>query len=236
MKAFGISEKGKYRQENQDSILIEHCNDSGLMIVADGVGGAQAGAEVSRYITERYHGWWASQMRILREKGFPELFEEIKLLAEEINESICNTYGTGKSASTLALLFIHRSIYGCLSVGDSRVYKCSFLKAECITRDDIWENLPGKRPYGNHKGKLVSAVGGYRQLEYSCMTDKCKKGMVFLLCSDGIYRFAEPGILSAAMRRACFSPAYGKKYLDEIVGNALLHDTKDNYSAIMVKT
>ncbi len=236
MNVFGISEKGKYRKDNQDSILMEHCDGSGLMIVADGVGGAKAGAEVSRYITERYHCWWMLQAESMQKSTFTELFEEIKTIAEEINESICNTYGEGKSASTLALLFIHQSIYGCLSVGDSRIYRCRFLKSECVTRDDVWENLAGRRPYGEHRGKLVSAVGGYRHLEYACMTDKYKKGTVFLLCSDGIYRYAEPGILAAMMISARFSLSYRKTYLDEIVRSAVLHDTRDNYSAIMVKT
>lgn len=235
MIAFGISEKGKYRKENQDSILVKTEKESGLLIVADGVGSVQSGAEASQYIVKRYGEWWDEQLLFLWEKTFDSLFDSIKDLAEEINEKLCVQYGLGKSCSTMALLFIHHSIYGYISVGDSRIYRNHLLVSKCITRDDIWDNLPEVNLKSGHSGKLISAVGGYRQLEYSCMTNYSKKGMVFLLCSDGIYRYARENRIKCSMIRAACSFIYDKRYLEEIVKDAVIHDTKDNYSAIMVK-
>ena len=45
MKSFGLTDKGKIRQDNQDSFIIEKCDAKDCLIVAlcDGMGGAKAG-------------------------------------------------------------------------------------------------------------------------------------------------------------------------------------------------
>ena len=50
MKSFGITDKGKVRQDNQDSFIIESCTARDCLIVAlcDGMGGAKAGGLASR--------------------------------------------------------------------------------------------------------------------------------------------------------------------------------------------
>ena len=62
MKYYGISDKGKVRIQNQDSIYVPGKNESNLYIVADGMGGAKAGDVASikaieyikEYITNNY--------------------------------------------------------------------------------------------------------------------------------------------------------------------------------------
>ena len=50
MKSFGLTDKGKVRQDNQDSFIIESCTAKECLIVAlcDGMGGAKAGGLASR--------------------------------------------------------------------------------------------------------------------------------------------------------------------------------------------
>ena len=50
MKSFGLTDKGKVRQDNQDSFIIESCTARDCLIVAlcDGMGGAKAGGLASR--------------------------------------------------------------------------------------------------------------------------------------------------------------------------------------------
>lgn len=74
MTVFGITEKGKYRKENQDAILIRQKGKSGLFIVADGVGGGVNSAEVSSYITESYAEWWDGIFLRRERDGFQLLF------------------------------------------------------------------------------------------------------------------------------------------------------------------
>ena len=231
MTGFGVCEKGSYRKENQDSILIRCKGRSGLFIVADGVGGSDKGAAASQYITERY----AEEFLKVRIRSFFDCFNSIKNLAEQINDSICTRYGAGKSCSTIVLLFIHKGIYGYLSVGDSRIYHYGKKGFHRITRDDVWENRPGADVSSIHVGKIISAVGGFEKLEYSCATDKIHLGEIFILCSDGIYKFVTEISLKISMKTMYKSFFLQESMVKELAKKASDNDTKDNYSLVVVK-
>lgn len=235
MKAFGISEKGGYREENQDSILIREKGSSGLFLVADGVGGASNGAKVSELIADTYKKWWEEGFLQNRKETFQNLFHQIKKLAEQINENVCERFEAGKSGSTLVLLFIHKGIYGYLSAGDSRLYTSTRKKTRLLTRDDVWENRPGADKASEHAGKILSAVGGYERLEYSCATDKTSLGQTFMLCSDGIYKYIDQIFLEKKLQSAGRAFRLKKDVMEEIVKKAVENDTRDNYSVIVLK-
>lgn len=109
MKAFYITDKGIVRDQNQDAVLSLNVGNSGLFIVADGVGGSENGALASSLIVDTYNRWWEDHFD--ESMTFFEAFEEIKEAAQLINEMVFSEYGTNVSASTLSLLFIHEDIY-----------------------------------------------------------------------------------------------------------------------------
>lgn len=234
MKVIGISEKGE-RPENQDSILIRTYKRSGLFIVADGVGGSEDGAAASSLLTDSYGQWWDTYFLQNIQSPFQELFQEIKDLAESLNEQLCSEYGAGKCCSTISLLFIHQSIYGYLSAGDSRIYLCDPEGARLITRDDIWENQPNMEGASEHRGKLLSAVGGYDFLEYSCATDRLCRRSTFFLCSDGIYKYVDALLIGQKLGDVQRSFFLKQKDVDRLITAALDGKTEDNYSLIALK-
>lgn len=235
MTAFGVCEKGGYRNENQDAVLIRGQGRSGLFIVADGVGGSRDGAKASNLITKEYGQWWDTVFPEIDDKSFFELFEQIKKLAEHINSKICRSYGAGTICSTIVLLFIHKGIYGYLSAGDSRIYHCGIKGPRLITRDDVWENRPDGDAHSRHAGKIISAIGGYEQLEYSCATARVRFGEIFLLCSDGIYKYVEEKILFSSMKKMYRNFFLKESSLNQLVKSAIDNDTKDNYSLVILK-
>lgn len=235
MIVYGISEKGNYREENQDAILMRNSGQNGLFLVADGVGGALHGAEVSRYLVECYEKWWNEQFVQKKNSDFSELFGELKNLAEQTNRDICLKYGTGNSGSTMVLLFLYQGIYGYISVGDSRIYHCSRRGTRKITRDDVWENRPDADAQSPYAGKIISAIGGYECLEYSCATDRIHRNDVFLLCSDGIYRYVEEPFLIRQLKYIRCRLFSRQSAMEQIVARAEEADPKDNYSAIIIR-
>lgn len=235
MTVFGVCEKGNYRAENQDSILMCHQGSSGLFVVADGVGGSADGAGASHYITRTYGQWWEDVFLGTAEAPFFPFFAYIKRMAEWMNDDLCREYGVGNSCSTLALLFLHQGIYGYLSVGDSRIYRCGRGGAKQMTRDDVWENRPDANGDARHAGKLVSAVGGFEKLEYSCATDQVRRRDVYMLCSDGIYRYVREEVLTGKLRAIRRSFALKKSMVDRLAQVAVENDTRDNYSVIVLK-
>lgn len=240
MIAYGLSAKGPVRTENQDRILIITSGTSGLFLVADGVGGAENGAIASSRIVQEYKCWWEKCFLPKTGQGFTVFFDQLKQLAGQLSQDLYNLYGPKKSCSTLVLLFLHQGVWGYLSVGDSRLYGLENGTARLLTRDDVWENKPsGSTLLLEHAGKILSAVGGYEQLEYSCATDELKGYQGFLLCSDGIYKFVPPAQLE---RLACQGVAARllpgqrvKKAVGQLEQLALKAHTNDNYSAILVR-
>ena len=63
MKAHFLSEKGIVREENQDAILARITGESGLFVVADGVGGSENGALASNLIVDTYSRWWEDRFK-----------------------------------------------------------------------------------------------------------------------------------------------------------------------------
>lgn len=235
MTVFGICEKGRYRNENQDAVLLRGRGRSGLFIVADGVGSSMAGAKASNQIAREYGQWWDDVFLKSDDKSFFELFEQIKNLAEQINGRLCQSYGAGTTCSTIVLLFIHKGIYGYLSSGDSRIYHCGIRGPRLITRDDVWENRPDGDVHSRHAGKIISAIGGYKQLEYSCATARVRFGEIFLLCSDGIYKYVEEKVLFSSMKKMYRNFLLKESIFNQLVKRAIDNDTKDNYSLVVLK-
>lgn len=235
MTVFGVCEKGNYRKENQDCILMRVQRDSGLFLVADGVGGSADGLGASFHIVDRYAQWWQEEFPVNMEEEFFPLFAGIKRLAGQINRELCRRYGAGSRCSTLTLLFIHKGIFGYLSVGDSRIYRCDWKGPRAITRDDVWENLPDAGYGLADTGKIVSAVGGYERLEYSCATDKVQPGEVFFLCTDGIYRYVDEEILLESLEWVYHSTLLKTNMEEILTRKIMVNDIRDNYSLIILK-
>ena len=56
MKFFGMTDKGKVRQDNQDSFIIEYCEPKDCVVAAlcDGMGGAKAGGLASQLSNKEF--------------------------------------------------------------------------------------------------------------------------------------------------------------------------------------
>ena len=232
MKAHFLSEKGIVREENQDAILARITGESGLFVVADGVGGSQNGALASNLIVDTYNRWWEDRFK--ENMSFFDAFEEIKEAAQLINETVFNEYGTSVSASTLALLFVHKKIYGVISIGDSRVYYCNQSGTQLITRDDTLDNLPNNE-MGIGSGQLISAIGRDSYLEFSSKTDQLKHKDLFFLCSDGVYKYIAEEELFAILASMQSSLLFSQKGVTTIERIILTNETQDNYSMIAVR-
>jgi len=200
--AAGISDVGHVRSENEDSIWLD---DSGLvLLVADGMGGHERGAE-------------ASQTAI---KNFRELLtpETIKNEAAEITAAagVPPEIGTlytiiyraiGKTATFLSNrntelkldLFMGTTIVGLVLVadthvlwfhiGDSRLYRWRNSVLQQLTIDHSalveWQRHGGIGT-APPKNLLTKVMGNNPLVEADIEYDKREKDDIFILCSDGL--------------------------------------------------
>ena len=132
------------RENNQDHILYvnrkEAGHETGLFLVADGMGGLACGMETSGYIVQEFLRWWEQDVSWMFAYGKTSDEDILELLDQEIwdiNQEILKfTRETGqRTGSTLSLLFIMDGKYYIKHLGDSRIYRSHSDRIRQITED-----------------------------------------------------------------------------------------------------
>ena len=131
MKSFGITDKGKVRQDNQDSFIIESCTARDCLIVAlcDGMGGAKAGGLASRLSNKSFVSYIYAKLtsRTRRPIDFKTVLQgacaEANAVSYEYSQFDEAYNGMG---TTIVGGVINESGNGyIINVGDSRAYHIS---------------------------------------------------------------------------------------------------------------
>lgn len=199
----GSSEAGS-REENQDCIFCASKGSAGVFLVADGMGGHQDGALASRCIRNKIRKTWEDG----DESGFAKALEEANTVIRSLvpKGSVCG--------STVVLLQIGPKKYELFGCGDSHAYlleKTLFgIRMKQLGPDDVWENDAANTQgltrqeillHKNH-GKLLRAVGTQEELKLHRVTGRLRPGQLFVLTSDGIYKYIETGQFEKELKEA----------------------------------
>lgn len=188
-ESFGLSDPGRVRKNNEDFLLVSHSKQ--LYVVADGMGGAQAGETASKLAAE-------TVLEVLNERPIPTL-KDLEEAFVEANDRV------RKLASTdLALEGMGTTLVGMLedgdylhiaSVGDSRIYSCREGEVQSLVEDQTWVNEVGRRlgidedTLKKHPMRhvLTMAIGVGNPLRVNLKTIPKVPGTLYLLCSDGLH-------------------------------------------------
>lgn len=185
MKVAVKTDSGKVRLHNEDSCGAK----DNIYIVADGMGGHQAGEIASAVAVDRILSQYNPEMSV----------KEVEDIILQTNEEIFNMSETDPQytgmGTTLSLIIFQEDQYHLLHVGDSRIYLFKQQKLQQLTAD---HSIVGElvRSGGitaeeaiNHpqRNVLTRALGTALELEVELVEGKVEKGTVFLLCTDGLY-------------------------------------------------
>jgi PPM family protein phosphatase len=197
LEAFGVSDPGSVRQNNEDYYLLAPSMD--LYIVADGMGGAQAGEHASRLAgdTVAEYVWKAG-----------ETTGEILLQAlAEANRRVMQAadadpayHGMG---TTLTAAWRVGEELLLANVGDSRAYVYQDSQLHIITEDQTWVNEVGRKLGINEdqlkihpmRHVLTMAIGVSDTLRIHSYAVPLQVGAQFLLCSDGLHGVIDSRII-----------------------------------------
>ncbi len=195
MKTFYLTDSGKVRDHNEDSVtILKNANDEYLLIVADGMGGHRAG-EVASSIVVTHMGKRFSEMSSIGSKI--DAINWLKDNVDEINKEIIDhtkehpdSAGMGTTA-VMALLTNNFLIFG--NIGDSSgfVYKNGKLKK--VTNDHTLVNLlvaagdltEEEAKYHPKRNVLMKALGSSEKVELDIFEVDTSVDGIFL-CSDGL--------------------------------------------------
>ena len=198
MEAWGLSDTGNVREQNQDYYRIEPLKgDALLAVVCDGMGGAKSGNVASRLACEVFP---EEVSRSFRPDQTPkELQAMLRGAAALANTSVfehskLSEEFTGMGTTLVAALVLQSRDALVLNIGDSRAYLLNSDGVRCVTVDHSLVELMVQRgeltpeQAKNHPGKnlITRAVGTEPQVEGDIYVQELKKDDCILLCSDGL--------------------------------------------------
>ena len=139
LEIYGMTDKGMVRAQNQDAIYISNNEDIKLYIVADGMGGANAGDIASKrciefvkeYIFENY-----------TEKSINDILNLLKDAIDYSNKkvyqlSITNPEYEGMGTTVITLLIVKNKLY-IAHAGDSSLFRIRKNIIRKITKDHTY--------------------------------------------------------------------------------------------------
>jgi serine/threonine protein phosphatase PrpC len=199
----GETNVGMKRNHNEDNFSI--IEESGLYIVADGMGGHASGEVASKMAVDAMHEFFIATAgdpertwpyKMDRSKGYEEnrLITGIKLANLRIYESSQRDSRQRGMGTTIVTIFAVEDGVYIAHVGDSRVYRARDGKIEQLTEDHSLLNdyIKMKRLTAEeianfpHKNVIVRALGMKDTVKVDTRFEQPKANDTYLLCSDGL--------------------------------------------------
>src|SRR5205807_3239782 len=187
----GLSEK---RPLNEDSFFVDA--DRGIFVVADGVGGADAGEIASQTAVDVLKDAFRQKIR-----DGEDVEDLMGLAIQRANSSIHQMAAENPRFSMMATTVVALHLDGNRAtighVGDSRLYRLSpdgelFRETEdhSVVQEEVRAGRMTPEQAANHPSKNVisRALGAEESVEADMKTIEVEDGNAFLLCSDGITR------------------------------------------------
>ena len=195
MKSFYLTDAGKVRSHNEDSVIIvRNQNDDYLLAVADGMGGHRCG-EVASSIAISYLGKHFQET--FRNMNKEDAVEWIRQSVKEINRLIFNhaeEHPESKGMGTTLVLAISTNVYVLFgNIGDSsgfamkdnHIHKITYdhtLVNLLVTAGELTEEQAKDHPKRN---VLMKALGANDPVEIDIFDCDIEVSDI-LLCSDGL--------------------------------------------------
>lgn len=238
LKSYAITDIGQRRQLNQDFIYFSETpigNLPNVFIVADGMGGHNAGDFASRYAVETI----VDEIALSFEKN------PVVILERAIEKANTYTRQKAKEDKKLAGMGTTVVIATCIgnylevaNVGDSRLYVVKD-RIEQVTIDhSLVEEMIrmggiDRESARNHPDKniITRAIGARDNVEADFFSVELTQGDIVLLCSDGLTNMVDDDTIQHVLKKEISL----KERAEELVQIANYNGGKDNISVIIIE-
>jgi serine/threonine protein phosphatase PrpC len=254
--AYGITDVGLVRRSNEDNFIID--TETGLVAVADGMGGHDGGEIASYTVLSALRDAIAAAMRApaplsappathdpdatWRDQHMPAVLA-VHQAVEYANAQVYaanvraeNTEGGGMGTTLTGFWHVRKG--GPLivfHVGDSRLYRMRNGELSLLTRDQtmyqqaLEEGMSDNLPPRN---LLLQAIGPQEEVVADVKACTPEPGDLYLLCSDGLYGNMPHAAMAVVLEGA------SAQTLDlcctTLVDLAKAHGSRDNITALLV--
>lgn len=186
----GMNEK---RPLNEDSMLSDP--ERGVFVVADGVGGAEAGEVASETAVE------VLQQAFVHHKDGDDIEDLMEIAIQRANASIFQMSREHPRFAMMATTIVALHLDGLRAtighVGDSRLYRLGpdgalhrETEDHSVVEEEVRAGRMTAQQAATHPSRNVisRALGAEQAVEVDMKTIEIEEGTTFLLCSDGITR------------------------------------------------
>jgi PPM family protein phosphatase len=182
---YAASDTGRQRRANEDSMLAR----APLFVVADGMGGAQAGEVASRIAVEAFEPGVGDPAE--PETALAALAQQANARIYELSHSHAEQAGMG---TTLTAVYVGEREIAIAHVGDSRAYRLRDGELLRLTDDhSLVDELirqgrltPEEAVEHPQRSVITRALGPEGVVEVDTRSYAGRDGDVYLLCSDGL--------------------------------------------------
>jgi protein phosphatase len=237
VKSAGISDIGKKRESNEDRVFID--DRQGLYLVADGMGGHQAGEVASSLVVESIRDFLSDPASRPEEASHAGLLsvEAGRLLAgiewsnRVVHEAAAAHDAYRGMGSTVAAVYLADNTVIAANVGDSPIYLIRNGKIDLLSvTHSLLADAPGDAHAAFIGNVLTRAVGPRGTVEADICELNCFKGDALVICSDGLStKVAPPEIMSVVDSRP---PSQACRALVDLANE---RGGDDNISAVVLQ-
>ena len=207
LRCVGLTDTGKVREHNEDTIAFDA--DIGLLVLADGMGGYNAGEVASGIAVKTIVNLVRESVdrqdlkALDRESGMSRPSIILRDAIHRANKIIYQTARTqpnceGMGTTVVSMLFFDNRA-SIAHVGDSRLYRLRSDKFEQVTMDhSLLQELVDRGFYSPeealraaNKNYVTRALGVEPNVEVEVQEVPVQKGDLYLICSDGLSDMVE---------------------------------------------
>lgn len=218
---------------NEDALMVRSAD--GLWVVADGMGGHDAGEVASKMIS-------SAMEKLDTNRSIPDLVDAVEDRLLEVHREIRNysrTHCDGRTMGSTVVALITRDDLGvCIWAGDSRLYR---YRDDCLTQlstdhsqvnEMVARGLLTPEEADNHPASnvITRAVGATDTLYLDTDVCELRKGDIYLLCSDGLYGALSQDEILSRLRRSTIHD-----YANDLIEDSLHNGARDNVTVVALQ-
>ena len=248
LQAASLTDPGRVRDHNED--CIESRPEAGLYVLADGMGGYNAGEVASgmatSLITDGLNEAW--NPRVVERLGRDEAKAlATRLIREQIARANSAIFTTSQNnpecagmGTTLVMGLFYDNFLAAAHIGDSRLYRLRGEVMEQVTRDHslLQEQLdsglitPEEAKLSQNKNLVTRALGIDPTVEPEIHVHEAQPGDLYLLCSDGLSDMVEDEEIRLTLITLKSNPTLT---VQQLVQAANDNGGRDNISAMLIR-
>ncbi|GGI18588.1 Stp1/IreP family PP2C-type Ser/Thr phosphatase [Oxalicibacterium faecigallinarum] len=213
LKFAAKTDTGLVRTHNEDAIAFdEACN---VLVLADGMGGYNAGEVASRLATEFVRAELVQRLAPLSREGPASILQLQKIMREVVgaandhilNAALAEPAYRGMGTTLVAALFDHDRVV-LAHLGDSRCYRFRQGVLTQLTHDhsQVQEQIdaglvpPDWGRFAPNKNLITRALGVAAYIDTEISDHVVQEGDLYLLCSDGLSDMLDADVMTAMLQ------------------------------------